>query len=95
MNDYQPKPIDTTQVRLPREVEDLTELLAKNTHDNWARQRLAEGWQWGAQRNDSKKLHPSLVAYDDLPESERTYDRTTAMETLKALVELGFKISRT
>jgi hypothetical protein len=42
---------------------------------------------WAAQ------LHPCLVAYADLPENEREYDRNTAMETLKAIMKLGFEIT--
>ena len=46
-NDDQPKPIDTTHVHLPLEVEELTKLLARNAHDNWSQQRIAGGWQMG------------------------------------------------
>ena len=43
-------------------------------------------------RDDAHKLHPCLVPYDDLPENEKAYDRNTAMETLKLIMKLGFKI---
>ena len=46
MSAYQPKPIDTDQVTLSDELTDLTELLAESTHDHWALQRMAEGWQF-------------------------------------------------
>ncbi len=93
-NNYHPKPIDTSHVQLPREVEALTELLARNTHEHWARQRMADGWRWGVERDDSRKLHPGLVAYEELPESERVYDRATAIEALKTILGLGFRISK-
>ena len=92
--DYRPAPRDTSRVRLPRDLADLTELLARNTHENWARGRMAEGWTWGPQRDDAKKTHPSLVPYEELPESEKDYDRTTAMETLKAILTLGYRIEK-
>ena len=44
---YNPRPIDTTQVKLPDELLKLTELLAENSHDNWAKQRMAEGYRKG------------------------------------------------
>ena len=91
---YRPTPIDTSKIRLPREIEELTEKLARNTHDIWARQRLADGWRWGLSRNDAIKAHPSLVPYEELPESEKIYDRATAMETVKAILALGFRISK-
>ena len=91
---YVPRPLDTTQVRLPDFLQQLTEKLAANAHDLWARQRLADGWTLGKERNDQHKKHPCLVPYDQLPESERTYDRQAAMETLKAILALGYRIER-
>ena len=41
-----------------------------------------------------QKRHPCLVPYEELPESERDYDRNTAMNTLKLILSLGFKIQR-
>jgi hypothetical protein len=89
---YQPRPIPTVDVVLPAALLDLTERLAENTHDVWARQRLAEGWTYGPRRDDDAKTHPGLVPYADLPESEKDYDRGTAMETLKAILVLGYQI---
>ncbi len=92
--DYKPAPRDTSGVRLPREIAALTELLARNTHENWAKQRIADGWRRGPVRDDAKKEHPSLVPYEDLPESEKAYDRTTAMETIKTILALGYRIEK-
>ena len=91
---YVPRPLDTTQVKLPDFLQQLTEKLAANAHDLWARQRLADGWTWGKERSDPHKKHPCLVPYDQLPESEKTYDRQAAMETLKAILALGYRIER-
>jgi RyR domain len=92
--EYVPRPRDTSRVRLPREILDLTELLAENTHENWARERMAEGWRYGPRRDDAKKEHPSLVPYERLPESEKEYDRRTAMETIKTILALGYRIEK-
>lgn len=89
---YQPRPIDTSTVTLTDEILELTELLAENAHDIWARQRMAEGWQYGPERNDERKEHPDLVPYGQLPDSEKEYDRSAALETLKAIVALGYLI---
>lgn len=89
---YTPRPLDTSAVVLPPDLADLTEKLAENTHDNWAAQRLAEGWTLGPKRDDEAKTHPCLVAYAELPESEKEYDRVTALETLKAILALGYRI---
>lgn len=89
---YKPNPIDTSLSRLPRDLHELTETLARNTHDLWAQRRIAEGWNFGLQRDDVRREHPSLVPYEDLAESEKSYDRQSAMEAIKALLALGFRI---
>ena len=89
---YQPQPIDTSKVVLPAEIALLTEQLAKNAHDNWAKQRMGEGWVYGPKRDDPKKEHPCLVPYEQLTETEREYDRITALGTLQAIVKLGYRI---
>ena len=52
---YQPRPIDATQIELPKELLALVERLAENTHDVWARQRTADGWTYGPRRDDAAK----------------------------------------
>jgi len=89
---YQPDPIDVSQVSLSPEQLQLTERLAENTHDLWASQRIAEGWTYGARRDDAQKHHPCLVPYDQLPESEKEYDRISALGTLKVILKLGYRI---
>lgn len=93
MNKYIPNPIDTSEVELPADLCDLTEVIARNVHEVWAAERISQGWQWGAERNDSLRLHPCLVPYDELPESEREFDRLTALETLKLIQALGYEIN--
>ncbi|MDQ4127452.1 MAG: RyR domain-containing protein, partial [Actinomycetota bacterium] len=36
----------------------------------------------------------SLVPYKDLPEEEKEYDRSTAMETLKVMLAMGYRIEK-
>lgn len=91
---YIPRPEKLSSIRLPDELEPLVELMAKNVHEVWAAGRMAEGWTWGPERDDEQKRHPCLVPYEELPESERDYDRNTAMNTLKLILSLGFKIQR-
>ena len=89
---YTPKPIDTSNIVLPQELQDLMEKLAENDHDIWAAGRLAEGWVYGEVKDVGKKTTPLLVPYSDLPESEKEYDRNTALETLKLVIKLGYQI---
>lgn len=89
---YTPHPIDTSSVQLSEDILELTEKLAENTHEVWSAERIAQGWQYGETRNDAEKLHPCLVPYDQLTESEKAFDRNTAMETLKCIMQLGYRI---
>lgn len=91
---YIPQPIDTKDVVLPEELNNLVEAMAKNVHEVWAQTRIDQGWIWGEERNDELKHHPCLVAYEELPEEERLYDRNTSIETLKLITKLGFKITK-
>lgn len=91
---YRPKPIPSGHVKLPPELLELTEKLAENTHEIWASERLAQGWKYGPARDDKTKTHPCLVPYAALPESEREFDRMTALGALKAIVALGYRIEK-
>jgi hypothetical protein len=53
---------------------------------------MAQGWRFGPERNDQRKEHPSLIPYEELPEKEKVYDRNTAMETVRAVLALGYRI---
>jgi RyR domain-containing protein len=89
---YQPVPIDNSHIELSADLAKLMELLARNNHDLWARRRMSEGWSRGPQRDDTKKQTPLLIPYDDLPESEKQYDLDNAVETLKTILALGYRI---
>ena len=95
MTTYQPRPVDNSAIELPADLLELTEQLAENAHDHWAQRRISEGWTFGATRDDAAKKHPCLVPYAELPDSEKQYDRDTAMETLRAIIALGYRIERT
>ena len=88
---YVPSPA-ILAVELPPELLDLSESIAKNVHEVWAQNRMAEGWTYGPERDDAKLQTPCLVPYEELPESEKAYDRNTALETLRFIVSLGYDI---
>ena len=91
---YNPKPIDTSDVQLSPELLELTEKIAANVHNVYVAGRLAEGWVYGPERNDVKKTNPTLVPYNELPESEKDFDRNTAIGTLKLICALGYRIEK-
>ena len=87
---YKPKPVDLSGVVLPEELEELVEKIAENVHDVWAAGRIAEGWKYGEVKDSVKKETPLLVPYNALPESEKDYDRNTAISTLKFIIKNGY-----
>jgi ryanodine receptor 2 len=91
---YTPKPIDTTKITLPEELLELTEKIAENVHEVWSLGRIKDGWTYGEERNDAEKKHPCLVPYDQLTETEKDFDRNTALETIKLIVALGYRIEK-
>lgn len=91
---YTPQPIDTSDITLPEELEVLVEQMSKNVHEVWSEARIQQGWTYGEQRNDELKTHPYLIPYEELPESEKEYDRNTSIGTLKLILKLGFKITQ-
>lgn len=91
---YIPKPETTDDIELDLELKNLMEKMAKNTHENWAKQRINDGWKYGEKRDDIKKEHPCLIEYEKLTEEEKKYDRITAEQTLKLIIKLGYKISK-
>ena len=91
---YVPQPMDTSDVQLPVELNELVEKMARNVHEVWAQSRMDQGWVYGPERSDTLKTHPCLIPYEDLPEVEKAYDRDTALGTLKLICKLGFKIGK-
>ena len=83
---------DLSEVKLSSEVENVIEIVAENVHNVWAEARIAEGWTYAEKYDHTQKLTPNLVPYSQLPESEKDYDRNTALGTIKMLSKLGFEI---
>jgi hypothetical protein len=91
-NNWTPAPVDTSGIELDAGLPALVEALAENAHAHWARRRFAEGWRRGAERSDIALTHPLLVPYPELPEPEKEYDRELAVETIKVVLSLGYRI---
>lgn len=91
-NGYNPQPINVEDIDLDANLVELTEAIAENAHDIWARARMDEGWTYGPVRNDELKQHPDLLPYSQLPDGEKEYDRIMAMNTLRLVRRLGFDI---
>lgn len=87
---YEPKPIPTGDVIVPRHLRSLIELLAENTHEVWATMRMGQGWTYGPRCDDAKREHNGLVPYIYLTQDEKQMDRNTALQTVKLILKCGF-----
>lgn len=92
--DYDPHPIDLSDVEISDDLIELREAIAENAHEVWAFNRKQEGWRYGPERDDAQKLHPDMIAYSQLPESEKLYDREMAINTIKLVKKLGWEITK-
>jgi len=88
---YRPK-TDEQKTQLPEELLPLRETLAEQVHDAWAAARLDEGWQYGPELDRKRRTHPSLIPYEQLPESEKEYDRRTAAAAIRCILDNGYAI---
>ncbi|MGI8619781.1 MAG: TRAFs-binding domain-containing protein [Gemmatimonadaceae bacterium] len=91
-SEYRPRPVDPEGMELEPHLRGLIEELASVNHDIWAWNRQREGWSLGPARDDTRKLHPGLVPYAELSDSEKQYDRNAAASTISALRRLGYGV---
>lgn len=50
-------------------------------HNAWLLDKLNDGWVWGPEKNAAVKIHPCIVAYEELPFEQKVKDHV-----LKAIV---------
>jgi hypothetical protein len=62
------------------------ETLARLEHERWNAQRRMDGWRWAdiPKKNEARRLHQSLVGYDDLTDEVKEYDRVYVRQTQTA-----------
>jgi len=92
--DYKPQPFDVEDIALPDSLLALTESIAENTHNCWAKARMSQGWTYGPRRDDMIKKHPDLLPYSLLSDEEKEYDRVSAINAIKLIVALGYTIQK-
>ena len=74
----------------PEEVE----LMAKMEHQRFVEERLRGGWKVGSEKDIEKKINPTLVPWDQLPEEEKDKDRNTVSGIPEFLSKAGYQVYR-
>ncbi|UKH48585.1 hypothetical protein [Vibrio phage vB_ValP_FGH] len=44
------------------------------SHDNWLKEKVADGWVYGEVKDPEAKTHPCCVEYDELPPEQKAKD---------------------
>ena len=76
----------TPERDLPKDLHELIESLAENTYNINARQRLA------GSKSAAARSATAFPPYEELPDVEKQDHRNTAIETLKLILNRGFKL---
>src|SRR5918999_1525030 len=76
----------TPERDLPEDLHELIESLAENTYNINARQRLADA------KSTAARSATAFPPYEELPDAEKQDHRNTAIETLKLILNRGFKL---
>jgi len=72
------------------------EQLAKREHKRWYDEKIAAGWKYGPVRNDSKKVNPNLLDWQnpDLAKDTKNYNLETAENLVEQLTRVGLNVVR-
>jgi len=91
-NGYKPAPLDLSSIVLSNKMMDVVELLAENTHNVWARERIKQGWTYGLNEDVFNKRSPHLVPYGKVDANIKKANRDTASETVRTLMSYGYSL---
>lgn len=92
--EYEPHPVDLSNIKIDEALEKDLEEIAKNTHETWAKERKLRGWVYGEIYDETEGKHPCMKEYEDLPELEKDMDRQTVIQTIKMLLWMGYSIEK-
>ncbi|HEY42549.1 MAG TPA: hypothetical protein G4O11_01060 [Anaerolineae bacterium] len=68
------------------------EIMARMEHERWCQELRREGWRHGSERDDARKVHPTLISWTDLPESEKEKNRDFIRDLPRLLSRAGFQV---
>jgi hypothetical protein len=89
-----PAPLIDPQGALFAFTSEEVEALARSEHDRWVADKVRNGWRYGPVRDDARKIHPLIVGWEQLDETERDKDREPVREIPEMLARAGFEIIR-
>ena len=70
------------------------ENMAKMEHERWCQARSLAGWSHAEKKDEERKLHPSLIPWEKLPEEEKEKNRDFIRDLPGILAKAGFQVQR-
>lgn len=70
------------------------ELLARRAHKLWLKRKRIAHWRYGKARDDTKKIHPCILEWEELPEDEKDKDRVTVLGLPAIVAAAGMTLER-
>jgi hypothetical protein len=81
----------STEIYNPSDAE--IEILAQVEHRRWMADRIDRGWRFGEHRDNKRRLHPDLVAYDELSKVGKEKDRAAVRTLIAVLGQNGVSLT--
>lgn len=69
-------------------------VMARMEHQRWCDDRLRDGWKYGRERDDARKIHPDLIVWERLTDEAMQKDIAAAKLIPILLARAGFQIYR-
>jgi len=70
------------------------EFLAKQEHDLWVEERVANGWIYGKNKDVINKISPYVASWEDIPPEVQNYDFETVDFIIPAVEAIGMYVCR-
>jgi hypothetical protein len=83
---------ETEAAKIQKHIEYHLRRLAEAEHEGWMAHRKKNGWRHHPQRDDTKKLHHALVAYEELNESDQKKDQSSVQKFQEMLKRAEYQI---
>ncbi len=85
-------PAGTSEADAQAAMDQNLELLAEAEHDGWMESRLRNGWRYGPERDDDRRISPKLIPYARLGESDKNKDRNAVRNYGKIVAKANYQV---
>lgn len=69
------------------------DVLAEAEHNGWMEFRLQNGWRYGSDRDEKRRIHSALLPYDQLPNQHQEKDRNSVRHYPDILARAGYVVA--